>query len=34
MRTLVRECSQCFGVYASVEQPGVVTLGDTVEILD
>lgn len=34
MRTLVRERSQCFGVYASVEQPGVVTLGDTVEILD
>jgi uncharacterized protein YcbX len=34
MRTLVRERSQCFGVYASVEQPGAVTLGDTVEILD
>jgi uncharacterized protein YcbX len=34
MRTLVRERSQCFGVYASVEQPGVVTIGDAVEILD
>ena len=34
MRTLVRERAQCIGVYASVEQPGVVTLGDTVEILD
>jgi uncharacterized protein YcbX len=34
MRTLVRERSQCIGVYASVEQPGVVTIGDTVEILD
>jgi uncharacterized protein YcbX len=34
MRTLVRERAQCFGVYASVEQPGAVSLGDTVEILD
>jgi MOSC domain-containing protein len=34
MRTLVRERSQCLGVYASVEQPGVVSVGDAVEILD
>jgi len=34
MRTLVREASHTLGVYALVETPGVVSIGDKVEILD
>lgn len=34
MRTVVREASQCIGVYASVREPGIVREGDSVERLD
>ena len=33
MRTLVREANQNFGVYATVQTPGQVAVGDLVEIL-
>ena len=33
MRTLVREANQHLGVYASVQSPGAVAVGDTVELL-
>jgi uncharacterized protein YcbX len=33
MRTVVREANQNIGVYARVERPGRVALGDTVEVL-
>jgi uncharacterized protein YcbX len=33
MRTLVREAGGSIGVYASVAEPGVVKVGDTVELL-
>jgi MOSC domain-containing protein YiiM len=33
MRTVVREANQNVGVYASVETPGAVRLGDPVELL-
>jgi uncharacterized protein YcbX len=34
MRTLVRETSQNFGVYATVATPGLVAVGDEIELLD
>lgn len=34
MRTLVREADQNLGVYATVETPGRVSVGDRVELLD
>lgn len=33
MRTLVREAKHCLGAYARVVQPGVVRVGDAVELL-
>jgi hypothetical protein len=33
MRTVVREANQCVGVYARVERPGRVAVGDSVEVL-
>lgn len=33
MRTMVRETRQCLGAYARVAEPGVVRLGDAVELL-
>jgi len=34
MRTVVREADQCLGIYAEVESPGEVRVGDAVELLD
>ena len=33
MRTVVREANQNVGVYARVERPGRIAVGDTVEVL-
>jgi uncharacterized protein YcbX len=33
MRTVVREASQCVGVYAAVEEPGEVRAGDEIALL-
>jgi uncharacterized protein YcbX len=33
LRTIVRDAKQCLGVYATVEQPGPVAVGDAVELL-
>ncbi len=33
LRTIVRDADQNLGVYATVEQPGAVTVGDPVEVL-
>jgi uncharacterized protein len=32
LRTIVRESNQCVGLYASVAEPGRVTLGDSVQV--
>ena len=33
LRTIVRDANQCLGVYATVEEPGPVAVGDAVELL-